>query len=121
MQQPNARGVYPAEVTEELVRIGRSYAAISMSQCDDGLYRHSIDYQYSYGGASGPITLHTKGYASLEAARLAATQEMIARFPCPTTGAAGSWCWRSCSWPDCSISPTSRYDRPPPAAYFMTS
>jgi hypothetical protein len=41
MQKPNENGVYEAEITEELARRGRAYAAIDLCQCEDGLYRYA--------------------------------------------------------------------------------
>jgi hypothetical protein len=50
MQEPNQYGVYGSEIVEELVRRGRSYAAISLCQCEDGLYRFALSLHSSHLG-----------------------------------------------------------------------
>lgn len=81
MQQPNQYGVYRAETIEELARIGRAFAAIEFCQCEDGLYRYSLQLQYSYGGFGGPICASTEGFATQAAAKEAGVAELLRRFP----------------------------------------
>jgi hypothetical protein len=81
MQTPNENGVYETEATEELARRGRSYAAIRLCQCDDGLYRYALDVAYSYGGFCWPISASRKGFATYSEAKDAGTVELLRRFP----------------------------------------
>lgn len=81
MKAPNENGVYEAEIVEELARVGRSHATISVARCGDGLLRFAIDVQYSYGGLCGPITDHGEGFESMTAVKEAATRELLRRFP----------------------------------------
>ena len=83
MQKPNEHGVYEADATEELARRGRAYASIKLCQCEDGLYRYALDMAYSYGGFCGPIFTKATGFTSASAAKEAATQELLRRFPKP--------------------------------------
>jgi len=73
MQRANEYGVYEAEQTEELARVGRAYAAIEFCQCEsDGLYRYALDMAYSYGGFCGPISDQRDGFKTCHAAKDAA-------------------------------------------------
>ena len=81
MKTPNANGVYEAEYREELARLGRSYAAVEISQCRDGLYRYRLDCMFKNSGFCGPITDRDEGFATLPAAKEAGTQELLERFP----------------------------------------
>ncbi len=81
MQTPNENGVYEPDVTEELARRGRAYAAIRLCQCIEGLHRYSLDLMYSYGGFCGPITDDEPGYPTRDAARDAGVARLLARFP----------------------------------------
>lgn len=47
---PNANGVLPEGLHEVVARKNRSYAAINIALCEDGLYRMSVELRYSYGG-----------------------------------------------------------------------
>jgi hypothetical protein len=80
-QSPNEHGVYEAEATEVLARRGRSYAAINLCQCDDGLYRYSLDVSYSYGGFCGPISDSAEGFDTFNRAKEAAIHALLRRFP----------------------------------------
>lgn len=82
MQRANEYGVYEAEQTEELARVGRAYASIDLCQCEsDGLYRYALDMAYGYGGFCGPISDQRDGFKTCHAAKDAAAQEMLRRFP----------------------------------------
>jgi hypothetical protein len=83
MQTANEHGVYEAEAREELARVGRSYAEVRLCQCDDGLYRYSLDVTYSYGGFCGPISDDCEGFTTYAAAKEAGTRKLIERFPKP--------------------------------------
>jgi hypothetical protein len=68
--------------TDEIVaQRGRSYAAIRVGLCEDGLYRMTTALQYSYGGHCGPIFLSTLGYTSFAEARTAAMEKLIRTWP----------------------------------------
>ena len=84
MREPNAFGVYEAEITEELARQGRSFAAIDMCECEDGLFRYALHVHYSSGGFAGPISKQGIGYATLGAARCAAVEDLLKRLPNPS-------------------------------------
>lgn len=77
----NENGVYLDYSVETLASVGRSYAKVKIAQCDDGLFRHAIDFGYSYGGMSGPITDHGEGHPTREAAKAAGIAELRRRFP----------------------------------------
>jgi hypothetical protein len=81
MQTANEYGVFQAENVEELARRGRSYVAIELCQCADGLHRYALDISYSYGGFGGPISDHCEGFSTSRAAIDAATRELLRRFP----------------------------------------
>jgi hypothetical protein len=83
MQKPNEHGVCEAETVEELARRGRAYASIELCQCEDGLYRYALAMAYNYGGFCGPISITATGYASPSAAKEAATEDLLRRFPKP--------------------------------------
>lgn len=78
---PNDNGVYPATSAEIVARHGRSFAEIRFAYCDDGHYRFSLSMQYSYGGYGGPISTSGPAYPSLAAARAAALESLIERWP----------------------------------------
>ena len=81
MQKANEHGVCDADTTEELARRGRAHASVKFCQCEDGLYRYALDMSYSYGGFCSPIFVKATGFASHSAARDAATQDLLRRFP----------------------------------------
>jgi hypothetical protein len=81
MQRANEHGVYEAETVEELARRGRAYASVELCQCEDGLYRYALDMMSSCRGFCGPISVKAKGFATESAAKEAATQELLRRFP----------------------------------------
>ena len=77
----NENGVYLDYQTETVAALGRSRAEVKIAKCDDGLYRYSLDVQYSYGGFSGPITDHGDGYPNHEQAKMAGISELLECFP----------------------------------------
>jgi hypothetical protein len=81
MRRANENGVFKVEATEELARRGRAFAAVRLCQCNDGLYRYSLDMAYSYGGFCGPISVSCKGYTTYSEAKDAGTAELLRRFP----------------------------------------
>lgn len=83
MKTANENGVYEPDAREELARQGRSYAAIEICQCDDGLFRYALDVMYSYGGFSGPISDQCEGFPTYKAAKDAGTEKLLQRFPAP--------------------------------------
>ena len=81
MQTPNKYGVYEPENTEEIARAGSASAFIRPCQCEDGLFRYSIEIEYGIGGMSGPISKYAPGYKALDAARTAGVMELMRRCP----------------------------------------
>jgi hypothetical protein len=81
MRTANENGVFEPELTEELARRSRSYAAVKIAQCDDGLFRYALEVMYSYGGFFGPITLQGEGYSTHKAAKDAARGEAVKPLP----------------------------------------
>jgi hypothetical protein len=80
---PNMNGVLPEGIHDVVARRNRAYAAVNVALCDDGLYRMSVEMQYSHGGFSGPITLNCPGYPTIEAARMAGLEELLRRWHKP--------------------------------------
>lgn len=83
MQTPNRNGVYQAEKTIEVARHGRSFAAVQVCQCEDGLYRYALDYWGTNRGFCGPIKAAQPGYPSFKAASDAGGEAMLRQFPMP--------------------------------------
>ena len=81
MAKPNKHGVYEPEHTEEIARVKRSFASVDLAQCDDGLWRFSIDISWSVGGICGPITKRDPGHPSPELALGAGIEHLLERFP----------------------------------------
>lgn len=86
MRTANENGVYESEAREEPARLGRSYAAMNICQCDDGLFPYALDVMYSYGGFLGPISQQCEGYPTYKAAKDAGTDDLLRRFPKPWEG-----------------------------------
>jgi len=73
-----------AEVEAENVIVARhkrSWAAVRITLCDDGLYRYGIDMQYSHGGFCAPIS--GNGHGTREAAITAGTEEILQKMHTP--------------------------------------
>jgi hypothetical protein len=81
MKTPNEYGVYEPDTVEEMARCGRSYAAVRLCQCEDGLYRYGLTLHYTYGGFGGSISDRCKGFGTCGEARDAATTDLLRRFP----------------------------------------
>ena len=81
ISSPNENGVLADGRQEVVAKVGRSYAAVNYAVCEDGLYRFSAELHYSYGGFGGPIWREAPGYPTLDAARLAGTEELLGRWP----------------------------------------
>jgi hypothetical protein len=81
---PNENGALPAGHHETVARRGRSHATITFALCEDGLMRYGLDMMYSYGGFSFPIRDDDPGFPSLEAARLAAIEELLRQWHRPS-------------------------------------
>lgn len=79
---PNEFGVLPARSVEVVARIGRANAEVRIAFCEDGLYRQSVGFSYSYGGYGSPIREDDPGYPTFDAARTAGLEELLRR--CPT-------------------------------------
>ena len=77
----NRRGWSEREITDELAKCGRSYAAVHLCQCEDGRYRYALDMIYSYGGFGGPISVQNEGYPTPREATDTAARELLRRFP----------------------------------------
>lgn len=80
---PNEHGVYESSTREMVARQGRSYAAVNIALCEDGLYRIGLDLHYSYGGFCFPICVDSQGFTSLVEARVAGLESLLARWPRP--------------------------------------
>jgi hypothetical protein len=79
----NENGVYASSSVEIVGRHGRSFAEIRLAYCDDGQFRFGLGVQYSYGGFSGPNFDTATAFASLAAARNAALEALLAKWPKP--------------------------------------
>jgi hypothetical protein len=77
ISRPNENGVLDKDAHEVVARHARCYAAINTAFCEDGLYRHSVELHYSYGGFSSPIYIESPGYPTLDAARTAGLEELL--------------------------------------------
>jgi hypothetical protein len=77
----NENGVYLDYQVETIVRLGRSHAEVHIAQCDDGLFRFSTSFHYSYGGFDGPITDRVDGFQTYQDAKSAGVAELFKRFP----------------------------------------
>jgi hypothetical protein len=83
ISKPNMNGVLPEGLHDVVARRNRAYAAVNIALCDDGLYRMSVEMNYSHGGFSGPISIDDEGFATLAAARLAGLEELLRRWHKP--------------------------------------
>jgi hypothetical protein len=81
MNEPNQYGVYEPQITEKVARCGHGWAAIEFAVCKDRLYHYALDCFYSHGGFADPITIESKGYKTIEAAREAGLRELLIRIP----------------------------------------
>jgi len=75
--KPNDCGALDAGLQEVVASRGRAYAAIRIAWCDDGLYRIGVEMHYSHGGFAFPISIHADGFATLDAARTAALEQLL--------------------------------------------
>jgi hypothetical protein len=80
---PNENGVLDCTAEEIVARHGRSYAAVNIAFCEDGLYRQSVSLSYSYGGYFAPIPVDATGHASFADARTAGMEELLRRWHSP--------------------------------------
>lgn len=80
---PNANGVLSEGLHDVVARRNRAYAAVNIALCEDGLYRCSVEMQYSYGGFSGPISIDSAGHQTIDAARMAGLDELLRRWHTP--------------------------------------
>lgn len=81
---PNQYGAMKAGHEEVVARHGkRSFAAVNVALCQDGLYRQSTELLYSYGGFSGPVFMSSPGYGSVAAAIDAGLDELLRRWHKP--------------------------------------
>ena len=83
ISKPNENGVLPERIQEVVARLGRSYAAVNIALCDDGLFRFSTELLYSYGGFAAPIYAADTGYGRLDTARTAGMEQLVRRWPRP--------------------------------------
>lgn len=83
VRSSNLHDVLEATHSECLARQGRSHATIKFALCEYGLMRYGLDMMYSYGGFSFPIRDDGPGFPSLEAARLAAIEELLRQWHRP--------------------------------------
>lgn len=79
----NEYGAIRASQREVVAQHGRSFAAVNVALCEDGLFRSSTTLQYSYGGFSGPVFIDSPGYDSVTAAIDAGLAELLRRWHNP--------------------------------------
>lgn len=79
----NEYGAIRATHRETVAQHGRSFAAVNVALCEDGLFRLSTTLQYSYGGFCGPVFIDSPGYASLSTAMDAGLAELLRRWHKP--------------------------------------
>jgi hypothetical protein len=77
----NEHGVIELGCREVVATCGRSYAAIELALCEDGSYRFGLNLMYSHGGFGIPICVSATPYPSESAAREAALDELLRRWP----------------------------------------
>lgn len=81
ISKPNQHGVLAPAMMETVARHGCSTASIDFACGEDGLYRYSVAVMYSYGGFTFPIRESDPGFPTLDAARTAALDELLRRWP----------------------------------------
>ena len=77
ISRPNENGVLVPTTREIVAWHGRSYAAVHIALCEDGLYRQNVSLCYSHGGFGGPISTGAIGHASFADARTAGMKELL--------------------------------------------
>ena len=80
---PNEFGAITPSHEEMVARHGRSFAAVKVALCEDGLYRCSTSLMYSYGGFSGPVFIGSPGFSQLTEAVAAGLDELLRRWHTP--------------------------------------
>ena len=83
LSKPNQNGVLETGRREVVATYGRSYAAVELALCEDGLYRFSVELFYSYGGFCGPICHTAEGFATAAAARTAGLEKLLRKWHRP--------------------------------------
>jgi hypothetical protein len=78
---PNEWGAMSGGIEEIVAQRGRSYAAVRVLLCADGLFRQSTQLMYSYGGHASPVFMQTPGYASFADAKSAGMEELLRDWP----------------------------------------
>jgi hypothetical protein len=81
VSKPNRLGVLSAGSSETVARRGHSIATVDFAHCEDGQYRFGLTLLYSYGGFSSPIRCADQDFPTLDAARKAAWEEFLRRWP----------------------------------------
>lgn len=74
---PNEHGVFPIGHSETIARRGLAYVMLTFAMNQDGLVRYGLQLRYSYGGLSSPISIHRPSFETLEAARIAAIEDLL--------------------------------------------
>jgi hypothetical protein len=80
---PNEFGAITPGHEEIVARHGRSFAAVNVALCEDGLYRCSTSQMYSYGGFTGPVFIGRPGFTRLADAITAGLDELLRRWHTP--------------------------------------
>jgi hypothetical protein len=83
VSKPNEYGAMNAGQREVVASHGRAFAAVKIALCEDGLYRFSVELNYSYGGFCGPVWIETEGYSSIAEARTAGLEDLLRRWHTP--------------------------------------
>ncbi|MCK6484506.1 MAG: hypothetical protein HUU22_02115 [Phycisphaerae bacterium] len=81
--EPNDHGVLEPGHREFVATRGRAFAAVTIALCEDGLYRSGAELHYALGGFGFPITTHSPGYATLDAARMAGIECLLRAWHTP--------------------------------------
>ena len=74
---PNEHGVLETGCREVVASRCRAYAAIKIALREDGRYSFGLDMSYSYGGFSFPVTESGESFATKQAARTAALNQLL--------------------------------------------
>lgn len=83
VSRPNEHGVLPECRRDTLALRGRSHGTITIALCEDGLFRYGLDMMHSHGGFTSPISIHGEAFDAEAAAKAAATEELLRRWPRP--------------------------------------
>lgn len=81
--RPSECGVLQEGLREVVASRGRAHAAIHIALCEDGLYRIGVEMHYAHGGFAFPISIDADGFATIDAARTAALEQLLRSWHTP--------------------------------------